>query len=371
MRRWLVYVQRVEMPDGDVSWTVLDTAYAVVAPIERYLAHLSAVSRSPNTIRSYAYDLRDLFVFLAGRGVAWDAVRLEDLGRFVSWLRESPSQRAGNVTRLPSAVSYCTESTINRKLSAVASFYVFHQRHGLDCGFLWSLRRGGGGSGSSWRPLLAHLGSSPRKRRELKLKVAKRAPKVLSAGQITAVLDGCEHLRDRFLFALLAGTGMRIGEALGLRHEDVDTAGRLICVRPRRNLNAARAKSGARDVPVAAGLLRLYADYLFEEYGALDCDYVFVNLWAEPVGQPMTYWTVVDLVKRLQARTGVAFTPHLFRHTYATELLRRQVPSEVVQKLLGHASVSTTVDTYAHLQVEHVRRMLESCGWLETTEATR
>jgi integrase len=41
----------------------------------------------------------------------------------------------------------------------------------------------------------------------------------------------------------------------------------------------------------------------------------------------------------------VKFTPHLFRHTYATDLLRRDVPSEVVQKLLGHASVSTTIDT--------------------------
>jgi hypothetical protein len=42
----------------------------------------------------------------------------------------------------------------------------------------------------------------------------------------------------------------------------------------------ALAKSGPREVPVAAGVLRLYADYLFDEYGALDSDYVFVNLWA-------------------------------------------------------------------------------------------
>lgn len=361
-------VQRVDLPGGEVSWTVLDEDYAVVGPVDRFLAHLSSVDRSPTTVRSYAFDLRDLFSFLAQLDVAWDAVRLEDLGRFVGWLRQSPAERAGNVTRLPRADGHCSASTINRKLAAVGSFYEFHQRHGVECEFLWSLRRGGGRAGS-WRPLLAHLGESPRPRKEIKLKVPKRTPRVLTAAQIVSVLDACEHLRDRFLFALLAGTGMRIGEVLGLRHEDIDTAGCVVRVQPRRNVNAARAKSGARDVPVDPGLLRLYADYLFDEYGALDSDYVFVNLWADPVGAPLGYWNVMDLVARLRDRTGVKFTPHLFRHTYATDLLRREVPSEVVQKLLGHASVSTTIDTYAHLEIEHIRAALRTAGWLPETAA--
>lgn len=55
--------------------------------------------------------------------------------------------------------------------------------------------------------------------------------------------------------------------------------------------------------------------------------------------------------------------------TYATELLSRDVPSEVVQKLLGHASVSTTIDTYSHLEVRHVRAVLESVGWLPRENA--
>jgi integrase len=124
------------------------------------------------------------------------------------------------------------------------------------------------------------------------------------------------------------------GEALGLRHEDIGTADRVVRVQPRRNANRARAKTGARDIPVTPGLVRLFADYLFEEYGSLDCDYVFVNHWADPVGAPMTYANVIDLVGRLRSRTGIHFTPHLFQHTYATELLNRDVPSEVVQKLL-------------------------------------
>lgn len=163
---------------------------------------------------------------------------------------------------------------------------------------------------------------------------------------------------------------MRIGEVLGLRHENIDTAGRVKSVRPRRNANQARAKTGARDIQVAPRLVRLYADYLFDEYGPLDCDYVFVNLWADPIGAPMTYANVIDLVTRLRARAGGEFTPHRFRHTYATELLNRDVPAEVVQKLLGHASISTTIDTYSHLELRHVRASLENAGWLPACDQT-
>ena len=53
--------------------------------------------------------------------------------------------------------------------------------------------------------------------------------------------------------------------------------------------------------------MRLYADYLNGEYGALDSDYVFVNLWGRPHGHPLTYPAVYDLVGRLRRRTGVDF----------------------------------------------------------------
>ena len=103
------------------------------------------------------------------------------------------------------------------------------------------------------------------------------------------MLASCDRLRDRFLVSLLAGTGMRVGEALGLRHDDVDPAGRLVRVRSRLNVNGARVKSGEREIPVAANLIRLYTDYLVGEYGELDCDYVFVNLRGGQRGVPWRY----------------------------------------------------------------------------------
>ncbi|MBF6302795.1 tyrosine-type recombinase/integrase, partial [Nocardia amamiensis] len=57
-------------------------------------------------------------------------------------------------------------------------------------------------------------------------------------------------------------------------------------------------------------------------------------------------------------------------HTYATGLLRRGVAAEVVQRLLGHSSISVTVDTYAHLKIEDTRRVLAETGFLDTPADT-
>ena len=144
--------------------------------------------------------------------------------------------------------------------------------------------------------VLAHLGSAgDQRRRTIKLKTRRRLPRTLSEESVKLIIDACDRLRDRFLIELLAGTGMRIGEALGLRHEDIDAASTLIRIRARRNVNGARVKGGQRDIPVSPSLIRLYTDYLVEDYGDLDFDYVFVNLWGGTVGTPWRYWNVTDL----------------------------------------------------------------------------
>jgi site-specific recombinase XerD len=367
-------VQRVAMAYGDHdSWTVVGADAAVVEPVEVFLAHLHAVERSPNTVRAYAHDLRDWFEFCERSDLVWSAVGLEDVGRFVAWLRLAHAARnEPNVVAFPTMRSAgCSESTVNRKLSAVSAFYEFHQRRGVDLGDLlvtWHRRGSGGGS---WRPFLAHLGSRRERTRRVRMRADKRLPATLDEQQVAAVLAGCERLRDRLLFTLLAAAGLRIGEALGLRHNDIDVAARLVTVTRRTNVNGARAKSGSRQIPVSAGLIRLYSDYLHAEYGDLDSDYVFVNLWAEPVGAPMTYRSVYDLVLRLRKHSGVVFSPHVFRHSYATGLLRRGVSVEVVSKLLGHASINTTGDTYAHLSVEDTRRALVGAGVLDGNAESR
>jgi integrase/recombinase XerD len=118
-----VLVQRVVMPGSLVeSWTVLGEGGGPVEPIERYLAYLTDVEKSPNTVKAYAHDLKDWFVFLVRRGLDWREVRLEDLGEFVAWLRLPPAGRSGGVALLPSAQHHCGVVTVIRKLSAVGGF---------------------------------------------------------------------------------------------------------------------------------------------------------------------------------------------------------------------------------------------------------
>jgi integrase/recombinase XerD len=363
-------VRQVVMPTSRVSWTVLGDDGHPVEPVERYLAYLTDIERSPNTVKAYAHDLKDYLVFLTARNLDWREVRLEDIGEFVAWLRLPRAGRGGAVAVLPSLAAHVGEATVNRKLSALAAFYTHQARHGVDLGELlttWAPARRGG-----WKPFLHHLSKgTPKPRRIVRLKAPKKLPRVLTVTEMQAILDACQRLRDRFLFALLLESGMRIGEALGLRHDDINAAACEVTVCPRVNDNGARSKSAkVRTVPVRAGVIRLYADYLHAEYGDLDSDYVFINLFAEPRGQALSYPAVYDLVLRLRKRTDIDFDPHWFRHTAATRLLRDRVPLEVVAALLGHASVTTTSAVYGHLTVEDARRALQEAGWFTGEEVT-
>jgi len=157
---------------------------------------------------------------------------------------------------------------------------------------------------------------------------------------------------------------MRIGQALGLRHSDVVSHERRIEIVAREdNANGARGKRGRGWVPITRELVRLHSDYMHLEYGDLDSDYVFVNLWGRPRGHPLTYAAVYDLVRRLRRDSGLDFDPHWLRHTAATRMLRDGIGIEVVARLLGHANVTTTAAIYGHLTVEDARRVMEQAGW--------
>ena len=363
-------VQPVVMPGRATrSWTVLGDDDAPVGPVERFLAYLTAIERSPNTVKAYAHDLKDFWEFIGGRGLDWQEARLEDVGEFVAWLRLPPPGRAGVVAVLPSAAGQVSASTVNRKLAAVSAFYAYQARHGAEVGDLLATWRAGGRGG--WKPFLHHVSKGkPHRGRVITLRAAKKLPRILAVAEMQAILDACGRLRDRFFFALLHETGCRAGEALGLRHEDIAAAEREISIVPRENANLARAKSGPRVIPVGGELVRLYADYLHGEYGDIDSDYVFVNLFAGPRGHAWSYPAVYDLVKRLRARTGTDFDPHWFRHSMATRLLRDGTPVEVVSKLLGHSSVTITLATYGHLNAGDARVALEKAGWFTGREVT-
>ena len=208
------------------------------------------------------------------RQVEWDQVSLEQLGAFTAWLR----QPVDNVVVLATGRAARAASTVNRILTAVFGFYEFHARHGVQVArALVDERRFGRGS---FKPFLHGIAPATPRGRVGRLRQERRLPQTLSVDQVAAILRAHARLRDRFLFALLAGTGMRIGQVLGLRHSDLVSQERRIEIVPREdNANGARGKRGRGWVPITSEVVRLHADSMHEEYGDLDSDYVFVNLW--------------------------------------------------------------------------------------------
>jgi integrase/recombinase XerD len=354
---------------GARSWTVLGDDDVPVVPVDRFLAYLTGIGRSPNTVKAYPHDLKDYWEFLGFCGLDWREARLEDIGEFVVWLQLPAAGRSGGVAVLPSVTAAVTASTVNRKLAAVSAFYAHHARNGAGVGDLLAAWRAGGRGG--WKPFLNHVTKGgPYRGRAIALKVPKKLPRILAVAEEQTILDACTRLRDRFFFAVLHETGCRAGEVLGLRHEDIAAAECEISIVSRENANGARAKSGGRTVPVGPELIRLYADYLHEEYGTACSDYVFINIWAEPKGHAWSYQAAYDLVLRLRARTGIVFDPHWYRHGAATRWLRDGVPIEVVSTLLGHSSVAVTSSVYGHLTVEDARAALEKAGWFTGREVS-
>jgi len=359
-------VHRVVMPVTEaLSWTVLADDGEPVEPVESYLAHLAALERSPETVRAYAFGLKAYFEFLAAHDVVWDQASVEDVGRFVAWLRAP----ASNVVVLDGGTARRAPATVNRYLAAVFGFYDHHARSGVGLGsqlVVWRRSNRGG-----YKPFLNHIGK-PRAvpTRPIGLVVPARSPRTLRPEDVAAILAACDRLRDRLLIAMLAETGMRVGQALGLRHSDIMSRQLEIRIVPRvDNANGARAKTRSiATIPISAPLARLYSTYMLDEYGELDSDYVFVNLWSSPVGRPLHYQAVHKLVGRLRRRSGVDFTLHMLRHTHATALIRAGVPIEVVARLLTHRSSTTTSSTYVHLDAADIRAALADAGVFPPTD---
>ncbi len=329
------------MPSSGVeSWTVIGPDRAPVAVIDEYLAWLTQIERSPNTVEAYARDLKAFWSFLALRGVAWSAVMVAELGEFAAWARRP----ADNVVVLSEDAARRSARTVNRMLTAVVGFYEFQGRCGNPLARELVVQTRGGRGG--YKPFLHGI--------------ARSAPR----GQ--AVIDAQRRLRDRFLFALLASTGMRIGQALNLRHEDVVSWDRRIEIVPRPGSHPrARSKGGARgSVPVPGELIRLWSDYLHSEYGDLDSDFVFVNLWDGELGQPLSYAAVDKLIGRTRRRVGFHFTAHMLRHTYATLAYRDGVALEVIGAVLTHRSPHSA-HVYTHPTAADLRRALEQRGVLD------
>lgn len=363
--------QRVCLTDGLTTWTVIDQAYRLVEPVEAFLEYGRQIDFRPNTTRAYAQGLAKWWSFLEQIARPWDSVKLHDFGDFISLLRYGELDSPVRELRRQPVLS---DGTVNLRLRAVMSFYRYQAGCGIDAApFLWKYTQVRSGR---YLTFLEHASRrKPQQRATIQIHTARKSVPIMSPKAIdtlqdaeatydSALMEWRGDLRYRFLWALLAESGLRIGEALSLQHRDWQTGvGRdsaRVRIVSRPHPHGLSAKSGDREVHVGSRLDRLYADYIWWlcDRGAdaalddWDTSYIFCNTQQKPLFSALRTESVyahLRAMKRKVSDLPPQMTPHWFRHTHATALLLAGSPVHTVSRRLGHTSVQTTMNIYGHI----------------------
>ncbi len=293
------------------------------ANIQEFLNHLAAEKgSSDNTVAAYRNDLNQFNEFVTREGGlpdgAWNDLSRDHLINYILWLKEREYASA----------------TVARKVAAMKSF----------CGFLV---RSGAVEDNPAEEL-----DSP--------KVKKQLPTTLTPDEVERLLalpaqgDGSpKALRDTALLEVLYATGMRVSEVAGLTLDDLDLgAGTVRCV---------GKGSKERVMPLYAEACQAVNAYLEKGRPAL-CGRKTEErtLFLNPRGEKLTRQGLWLIIKAYARQLGLEdrVTPHTLRHSFATHMLNGGAGLREVQKLLGHANISTT-QVYTHISRERLREVYD------------
>jgi integrase/recombinase XerC len=304
---------------------------AAIAWIERFRLYLTAERRcSPHTVAAYTGDLQALVSYCDRSGItSWAAVDSGHLRSFAARLH------AGGLG----------PRSIQRRLSAVRSFYEFLQReaHALRTRSVDDDQRE-----------VARIRSNPGQDVRAP-KAARRLPQTLDADQMARLLEipAAEPFatRDRAIMELLYSSGLRLAEIVGLDLGHLDLRDRTVHV-----LGKGRK---ARVVPVGRVAIGALEQWLTERAGLTRPgeEALFVGRSGRRLGRRAVELRVAHWARRQGVPAHVY--PHLFRHSFASHLLESGAELRGVQELLGHADIATT-QIYTHLDFQHLARIYDA-----------
>ena len=168
----------------------------------------------------------------------------------------------------------------------------------------------------------------------------KKTRDALTPEQVKAIIEAIPTLVDpdeRRMLALFVFTGMRRGEVLGLRWEDIDFKKKLIHVE--RNITYAHNQPEIGSTKTNSG----------KRSGA----------------EPMTQMVFRRVFRHIQKNVELfGATPHIFRHTYITTLAKANVDLKTIQRISGHANITTTLNIYTHTREEEIQEAGDKIGEL-------
>ena len=274
---------------------------------------------SEDTQKAYQSDITEFVAFLTdsgdGKPVDLTSIDQYDARVFLSMLYEK-----GDVSR-----------TIARKVSSLRAFYRFLERNAV-------------------------VTTNPFAGVQLK-KAGQHLPRYFYEKELNKLFDvvmadtSLLGLRNRLLLEILYGTGARVSEAAGLTLGMLDQAARVITITGKRNKT--------RIVPYGQYAADALASYLRDARPQLLAkspvmhDKLFVN----QRGQALTASGIEYILKQLAKKAGLTqmISAHMFRHTYATDMLNNGADLRTVQQLLGHSSLSTT-QIYTHVTTDALQK---------------
>src|SRR5437588_6297994 len=361
-------VVEIETQEHKVRYVVMDEEGKLVGPIVQCLKDLDRIGSARNTLRSYAVALRLYWEFLSREQLDWQHITLDDLSRFVLWLK-LPS---GSLKVLPAHPVEQARSnrTINHTLTVVRGFYDYHWRmEEVSTNLKGKTTTDLPGRFRRYKGFFHHITKgSPITKNMLRQKEEKRhRPLTITKDQVQELLNACANERDRLLVRLLHETAMRVGESLALFVEDIDVAENRIHLRDRGELsNGAEIKTvhAPRSIDVSSGLIDEIVAYVGRAHTAeVETNHLFIKLHGQRSGQALTYADVDSLFRRLRQKTGVDVTPHVLRHALLTRLAELGWQPEYLQERAGHASFQQTYQTYVHPAKEALR-----AAWEQTRE---
>lgn len=290
-------------------------ADGLTQPVDRFIETL-AVERglAANTLEAYSRDLNRLAEFLAGRGVhTWGDAARSDLRAYVADLREH---------RL-------SERSVVRLLGSMRRFYRFLLKEELvqsDPVPEFSARAASG-----------------------------RLPETLGSADMRALLDQPDDAkplgaRDRAMLELLYGSGLRVSELVSLKLQQVNLEANCLTVRGKG--------AKVRLVPFGRWARDRLQRYLTEVRPRFltrgRSDYLFLTR----SGRPLTRQGFWKLLRGYALRAGLPHrvTPHMLRHSFATDLLEGGADLRAVQSMLGHSDIATT-QIYTHVSRSRVKKV--------------
>lgn len=272
---------------------------------------------SPLTVESYGKDLKEFELFMQklDNHLSWESVDSDVIRKWMESMMDK-----GN-----------TATSINRRLSALRSFYRFAlKRHLVDSDPVYSLR-------------------GPKNKRLL--------PAYMKEREMDEVLDNSmwkDNYGDtlaRTIIILLYETGMRLSELIGLDNGDVDF---VVC-----ELKVTGKGDKQRVIPFGEELATALKEYISvrDMLPEKDCDALMVSRKGRRLSRGQVAYAVRKNLSKVS--TQMKCSPHVLRHSFATVMLNHEAGLESVKKLLGHASLSTT-EIYTHTTFEQLKKIYKN-----------